>query len=212
MLGAAGLFWLVYLLFICSIYKPRSHPRDTKAPKQRGVGDQAKTPVCDDELAWRIHRGFPTGQQSVLNWPAVHCSLCCLQHCQKDGRRHSLATLQTVTKPAFTRDSIQGWPTGSGISGETICFNQCRASAFLLWTHSPYIPPPAWAEALKGLVSCPGFTYTFTSAPPMYPGLPWMSCWWYVGLLTDHRGEAGRMEPNICGLGATEGQPQGCGF
>lgn len=74
-LEAAGLFWLVRLLFICSIYKPRSHPRDTKAPKQRGAGHQAKTPVCDDELAWRIHRGLPTGQQSVLNWPAVHCSL-----------------------------------------------------------------------------------------------------------------------------------------
>lgn len=65
-------------------------------------------------------------------------------------RRHSLATPQTVTKPAFTRDSIQRWPTGSGISGETICFNQCRASAFLLDTVAFYSTSclgqadPAW--------------------------------------------------------------------
>lgn len=39
-----------------------------------------------------------------------------------------------------------------------------------------------------------------------YAGGPGDDMW---ACLQNNRGEAGRMEPNICGLGATEGQPQG---
>lgn len=151
----------------------------------------------------RIWRGFPAGQQSALNGPAVLCSFWCPSArwaaglCQREGRQ-SLSTLHTVTMPAFTRGSIQRWPTGSRITGESICSNQGRASApssgFLLGTWSTSIQPPRLARPNPAWLPC-GW--------PRGPqggvdglGVPaWMHCerarWqWRVGLLTEHWGGA----------------------
>lgn len=117
-------------------------------------GHQAKSPLCVCGCRWaRLggHGGFPAGQQSALNWPAVPCSFCCpkahwaTRLCQKEGKRHSHATLHAVTKPAFTRGSIQRRPTGSRITGETICSNQGWASApssVFLWASTTTLVQP----------------------------------------------------------------------
>lgn len=98
-------------------------------------------------------------------------------------------------------------------SVQSVCLSSC--------TQSPSIPPHAWdgptqrgwavghlmapEEALKGLVPL-HISATYESGVTLDVLL--MIC----GLADEHRGEAGGMEPNICGLGATEGQPQGCGL
>lgn len=167
-------------------------------------GHQAKSPLCVCGCRWaRLggHGGFPAGQQSALNWPAVPCSFCCpkahwaTRLCQKEGKRHSHATLHAVTKPAFTRGSIQRRPTGSRITGETICSNQGWASApssVFLWAWSPSIQPQhspslthqAWPNGeLMALRRC------WCIWCPSLDALQ-AACWqWHVGLLTEHWGK-----------------------
>lgn len=188
MLEAAGLFWLVYFavyLFYIQTEKPSKGHKGTKTEGEQDI--KPNLACVTSSLLGGYTEGFLQGNS--LFWTnqlfTVHsavsstakktCGHTASPHCKRWQRL------------LFRRDSIQRWPTGSGISGETICFNQRRASAFLLDTVPLYSTSrlgradAAWlgcwrshgpGEALKSLMSYAGFWCTFTSAPPRNPGLP----------------------------------------
>lgn len=140
-------FSLIYLSRLFCLLNPnREGSQGTKAVKRRGR-HQAKSPLCVCGCWWARQRGYGEGflRGSSLLWMGQlfsahsHVPVPAEQPCSaKKKDRHSLTTAHTVTKPAFMRGSIQRWPTGSRITGETICSNQGRASAsasvFLLRT------------------------------------------------------------------------------
>lgn len=198
-----------FILFTKS--KLRSQPEDTKPAKKRGKSEEEDSKpsllrvfVGADELGSKDTERVSCRAAVCSEWAS--CSLLILvsqnplssQALPK--RRTGTASLHCTQRQSLLLRGgpIQRWPTGSRITGETICCNQGRASA----TSSVFFPRDTVHLHSTPRLDRPDPARLAFGQPREPLGRCWWAwcpsldalraaCWqWHVGLLTEHRGGA----------------------